>query len=214
MSISNENFSTGGTGGAIFGGPQGAVPVRTKPGHEALGDDYRAPAALAGVGMGPDYDEDDRVNPNALKVGEPSGKAREIIFGKCFPDPRQQGLAVAKLFYFFFFSAFGSLFPLMGVYFKQLGMDAAQAGFLSGIRPIIEYLATPFWNGISARYTIYPWKRIQIKVLLYTLKAGVVLILYSDFQVSERKGTFVDCCCLLDHIYITSRLHTPSSRML
>ena len=86
-----------------------------------------------------------------LLRGEPSGKLREVIFGKCFPDPRQQGLTVAKLFYFFFFSAFGSLFPLMGVYFKQLGMDAAQAGFLSGIRPIIEYLATPFWSGISDR---------------------------------------------------------------
>jgi hypothetical protein len=30
------------------------------------------------------------------------------------------------LFYFFFFAAFGSLFPLISVYFKQLGMDAAQ----------------------------------------------------------------------------------------
>jgi hypothetical protein len=31
-----------------------------------------------------------------------------------------QGLFVAKLFYFFFFAAFGSLFPLISVYFKQV----------------------------------------------------------------------------------------------
>ena len=30
MSISNENFDTGGTGGAIFGGNQGTVPVKVK----------------------------------------------------------------------------------------------------------------------------------------------------------------------------------------
>lgn len=152
MSIANDNYNTGGTGASIFSGPAGAAPVKTKPGHEALGDDYKLPAAMAGQGLTQEFDDDDRINPNALKAGEPSGKLREVIFGKCFPDPRQQGLTVAKLFYFFFFSAFGSLFPLMGVYFKQLGMDAAQAGFLSGIRPIIEYLATPFWSGISDRY--------------------------------------------------------------
>ena len=150
--MANENYATGGTGGAIFAGPQGSVPVRTKPGHEALGDEYKLPAGMAGVGMHQEFDDDDRINPATLKAGEPSGKLRAVIFGKCFPDPRQQGLAVAKLFYFFFFSAFGSLFPLIGVYFKQLGMDPAQAGFLSGVRPIIEYLATPFWSGISNRY--------------------------------------------------------------
>ena len=32
MSISNENFDTGGTGGAIFGGNQGTVPVKVKKG--------------------------------------------------------------------------------------------------------------------------------------------------------------------------------------
>jgi len=152
MSISNDNYATGGTGGAIFGGPQGAAPVKVKPGHEAIGDEYKMPAAMAGQGMTQNFDDDDRINPAALKAGEPSGKLREVIFGKCFPDPRQQGLMVAKMFYFFFFSAFGSLFPLMGVYFKQLGMDAAQAGFLSGVRPIIEYLASPFWSGISDRF--------------------------------------------------------------
>jgi hypothetical protein len=103
----------------------------------------------------------------------------------------QNELGVAKAFYFCFFGAFGSLFPLMAVFFKVktrsllfffkksvgfrylfvprvynryllvcemeysilqgLGMDAAQCGFLIGVRPIIEYLATPFWHGMSDR---------------------------------------------------------------
>jgi hypothetical protein len=76
----------------------------------------------------------------------------QFAFPRFFPDPVQQGLALAKFFYFFFFGAFGSLFPLLAVYFKQLGMDAAQCGFLIGVRPIIEYLATPFWNKIADRF--------------------------------------------------------------
>ncbi|KAJ8971960.1 hypothetical protein NQ317_006002 [Molorchus minor] len=39
----------------------------------------------------------------------------ETLFG-----PVDQELLVVKTFYFFFYSAFGSLFPLMGVYFKQM----------------------------------------------------------------------------------------------
>jgi hypothetical protein len=35
---------------------------------------------------------------------------------------------------------------------QGLGMDAAQCGFLIGVRPIIEYLATPFWHGMSDRF--------------------------------------------------------------
>lgn len=41
-------------------------------------------------------------------------------------------LTVSKLFYLCFFAAFGSLFPLLGVYFKQMGMNALQCGILMG----------------------------------------------------------------------------------
>lgn len=51
----------------------------------------------------------------------------EMIFG-----PVDQELIIVKSFYFFFYSAFGSLFPLMGVYFKQMGMSAGQCGLLIG----------------------------------------------------------------------------------
>lgn len=42
-------------------------------------------------------------------------------------------LFISKLFYFFFYSAFGSLFPLMAIYFKQLGMNPIQAGILNSV---------------------------------------------------------------------------------
>ncbi len=120
-----------------------SIPSRApKPGNEAMGDQYRPPPGVSGFKQ-PDFDDDDRIDPAALKAGKSSWLSR------FFPDPVQQGLALAKGFYFFFFAAFGSLFPLMAVYFKQLGMNAAQCGFLTGIRPIVEYIATPFWNSMA-----------------------------------------------------------------
>jgi hypothetical protein len=73
----------------------------------------------------------------------------ETVLGGLEPE-----LVVAKGFYFFFYASFGSLFPLMGVYFKQLGLNGAQAGVLSGIRPLVEYFCAPFWVGWAERYYI------------------------------------------------------------
>lgn len=49
-------------------------------------------------------------------------------------------LLVPKAFYFFFFAAFGSLFPLMAIYFKQMAMSPTQVGLLFGFRPFVEFL--------------------------------------------------------------------------
>ncbi|GAB0090130.1 major facilitator superfamily domain-containing protein 6-A [Sergentomyia squamirostris] len=71
----------------------------------------------------------------------------EMIFG-----PVDQELLFVKTFYFFFYSAFGSLFPLMGVYFKQMGMNPGQCGLLIGIRPFVEFLSAPFWGSYADRF--------------------------------------------------------------
>lgn len=61
-------------------------------------------------------------------------------------------LLLSKAFYFFFYAAFGSLFPLMGVYFKQMGMSSVQSGILTGVRPFIEIFSAPFWVGFADRF--------------------------------------------------------------
>ncbi len=146
--MENENFNSGGMGGAIFGGGGGPTRKPVPPSDRPIGDDYQAPAGLPEWKQ-PSFDNDDRVDPD--KFPQPKSGPVPNFLGRFFMDEVSQGLFVAKLFYFFFFAAFGSLFPLMAVYFKQLGMDTAQCGFLIGIRPIVEYLATPFWNNIAER---------------------------------------------------------------
>ena len=80
-------------------------------------------------------------------------------------------LLFCKLFYFFFFGAFGSLFPLLAIYFKQLGMNASQSGVLIGFRPFIEFLSVPFWTGLADR-----WRRGK-EMLLFALLSWVVFTL-------------------------------------
>ncbi|XP_054479858.1 LOW QUALITY PROTEIN: major facilitator superfamily domain-containing protein 6-A-like [Anoplopoma fimbria] len=61
-------------------------------------------------------------------------------------------LLVSKVFYFFFFAAYGSLHPLLAVYYKQLGMSAGRSGLLVGIRYFIEFCSAPFWGVVADRF--------------------------------------------------------------
>lgn len=61
-------------------------------------------------------------------------------------------LLISKVFYFFFYSAYGSLYPLLPVYYKQLGMSPTQSGLLVGIRYFIEFCSAPFWGIIADRF--------------------------------------------------------------
>ncbi|XP_078450048.1 major facilitator superfamily domain-containing protein 6 isoform X1 [Lampetra planeri] len=61
-------------------------------------------------------------------------------------------LLISKAFYFFFYSAYGSLFPLLPVYYKQLGINASQSGLLVGIRYFIEFCSAPLWGALADRF--------------------------------------------------------------
>ena len=109
----------------------------------------------------PGFDDDDKIREKDLKYQAQVGR-RFCHFPPSLTSSSQgfwgaiwfmkNEMKVAKAFYFCFFGAFGSLFPLFAVFFKGIAMDAFQTGILIGIRPIIEYLATPFWHGISDRF--------------------------------------------------------------
>ncbi|KAK0158487.1 hypothetical protein PV328_009484 [Microctonus aethiopoides] len=110
----------------------------------------------------------------------------EYLFGTV-----DQELLTVKTFYFFFYSAFGSLFPLMGVYFKQMGMNAGQCGLLIGLRPFIEFLSAPFWGSLADR-----WQKGKL-ILLASLSCWIVFTLPLGFAqppatscIVEKNGTF------------------------
>lgn len=61
-------------------------------------------------------------------------------------------LLTYKAFYFLFFAGFGSTFPYLTIYFKQLGLNASFVGTLSGIRPLVQFVSGPFWAYIADKY--------------------------------------------------------------
>ncbi|RTG88425.1 uncharacterized protein DC041_0007044 [Schistosoma bovis] len=87
-----------------------------------------------------------------------------------------RSLVIYQLFYFSYYAAFGSLFPLISIYFKQLGLNALQCGILSGTRSLVECFAAPFWTALADK-----WKKGKMFVLVslffamaFTLGLGFV----------------------------------------
>ncbi|XP_014771110.1 major facilitator superfamily domain-containing protein 6 [Octopus bimaculoides] len=84
-------------------------------------------------------------------------------------------LLISKIFYFFFFAAFGSLFPLMAVYFRQLGMNPTQGGILIGFRPFVEFCSAPLWGVFADK-----WKKGK-QLLLFSLFCWIAFTLSLAF---------------------------------
>ncbi|XP_028404503.1 major facilitator superfamily domain-containing protein 6-like [Dendronephthya gigantea] len=61
-------------------------------------------------------------------------------------------LLTYKAFYFLFFAGFGSTFPYLTIYFKQMGLTASYVGTLSGIRPLVQFVSGPFWAYLADKY--------------------------------------------------------------
>ncbi|VDL75744.1 unnamed protein product [Nippostrongylus brasiliensis] len=100
-----------------------------------------------------------------------AGERTVTLFGRVFP----RNAFICRLFYLAFFASFGSLFPLLAVYFKQLGMTAAQAGMLLGSRPLVEFASGPFWSSFASRF------RKQKLLLLFSLGSLIVFTLAVGF---------------------------------
>ncbi|EDO48948.1 predicted protein [Nematostella vectensis] len=76
-----------------------------------------------------------------------------------------------KAFYFLFFGGFGSSFPYMSLYFRQIGLNASLVGLLAGIRPLIQFASAPFWSVISDKF------KARKAVLLFSIVAWIVMTL-------------------------------------
>ncbi|EDO37431.1 predicted protein, partial [Nematostella vectensis] len=55
-------------------------------------------------------------------------------------------LLPSKIFYFFYFSAWGSLLPYLALYFKKLGLLPSQVGVLMGLRPFVNFICVPLFG--------------------------------------------------------------------
>lgn len=85
-----------------------------------------------------------------------------------------------KGFFLFTFFAFGSLFPLLGVYFKEeAGLTGTEIGTLMSISPVVMIFAQPVW-GMITDYTRKP-KHVLAVSLFFTALAGYGVLLFQSY---------------------------------
>ncbi|XP_069020148.1 major facilitator superfamily domain-containing protein 6-A-like [Embiotoca jacksoni] len=95
-------------------------------------------------------------------------------------------LLISKVFYFFFYAAYGSLHPLLALYYKQLGMSASRSGLLVGIRYFIEFCSAPFWGVVADRF-----KKGKVLLLFSVLcwlvfNCGIGFVKPADMKCEEK----------------------------
>lgn len=61
-------------------------------------------------------------------------------------------LFVSKLFYLFFFSAFGCVAPYLALYFKQIFISPRQLGIIVSLRSFVQFIFAPVWSACAERY--------------------------------------------------------------
>ncbi|VDD83251.1 unnamed protein product [Mesocestoides corti] len=122
---------------------------------------------------------------------------RELL--EWFHSPINRSLLIFKLFYFLFYAAFGSLFPLLSIYFKQLGLNATQCGSLGGVRSLVEWVGAPFWSGIAER-----WKKGKL-FLMISLFSWIVFTLGLGFVRPQPEGCLVSVAGSRSHLKNASK---------
>ena len=87
-----------------------------------------------------------------------------------------------KVLFFASYGAFGCLMTFLPLYFKQLGLSAAQTGLLVGIRPLCQAIGAPFWGILADKY-----KRRKTILLLgasaWLIKNMLILVIRPSHQV-------------------------------
>ncbi|XP_029461886.1 major facilitator superfamily domain-containing protein 6 [Rhinatrema bivittatum] len=153
--------------------------------------------------------------PPATEVTSASEEEMDWIERYCVKI--NNDLLISKVFYFFFYSAYGSLYPLLPIYYKQLGMSPSQSGFLVGIRYFIEFCSAPFWGVVADRF-----KKGKVVLLfsvlcwvLFNLGIGFVkpaalrCVSKNTITVSPTNGSHL--LTAAPNISVSSPLTTPGS---
>ncbi|XP_066935652.1 major facilitator superfamily domain-containing protein 6-like [Clytia hemisphaerica] len=95
--------------------------------------------------------------------------------GLCCPQVNRQ-LLLSKGYYFCFFSAWGSLLPYLALYFKQLMLTPSQVGVIMGLKPFVQFLATPVWGALVDKFHIHRFALVISMIALITSTFALSLV--------------------------------------
>lgn len=90
---------------------------------------------------------------------------------------------IPKGFYFFFFSAQGSLLPYLSLFLKQLELPASQVGVVTGIKPYIAFFFIPIWSAVADKYRI---SKPLFIVSMLAINLGLVAYAFVPVDLCEE----------------------------
>lgn len=87
--------------------------------------------------------------------GEEDDASQQSKWRKAIQKLRQvdKSFFVSKAFYFFFYTALGSLFPFFSLFYKQLWLTPGQIGLLLALRPAVKLVCLPLWKMVTDRFS-------------------------------------------------------------
>ena len=87
--------------------------------------------------------------------GEGDDASQQSKWRKAIQKLRQvdKSFFVSKAFYFFFYTALGSLFPFFSLFYKQLWLTPGQIGLLLALRPAVKLVCLPLWKMVTDRFS-------------------------------------------------------------
>ncbi|XP_031568182.1 major facilitator superfamily domain-containing protein 6-A-like [Actinia tenebrosa] len=96
-------------------------------------------------------DSPPRTSENTTSRAHDQQSVHKRLLGKVKEIDRS--FVVSKLFYFFFYTALGALFPFFSLYYKQLWLTPSQIGILLALRPTVKLICLPLWKIITEKYS-------------------------------------------------------------
>ena len=100
--------------------------------------------------IGSDSPSENDENFDSEREGSQESKWRKAIQRVRNAD---KSFVVSKAFYFFFYTALGSLFPFFSLFYKQLWLTPGQIGLLLALRPAVKLVCLPLWKMVTDRFS-------------------------------------------------------------
>lgn len=107
------------------------------------------PSSYQPIGSDSPSENDENFDPETEEASQQS-KWRKAIQRVRKVD---KSFLVSKAFYFFFYTALGSLFPFFSLFYKQLWLTPGQIGLLLALRPAVKLVCLPLWKMVTDRFS-------------------------------------------------------------
>lgn len=107
------------------------------------------PSSYQPIGSDSPSENDENFDPESEEASQQS-KWRKAIQRVRKAD---KSFLVSKAFYFFFYTALGSLFPFFSLFYKQLWLTPGQIGLLLALRPAVKLVCLPLWKMVTDRFS-------------------------------------------------------------